>query len=744
MIIEGTLEDIVFRNEENGYTVAMFSHGDEFSTIVGTFLSISVGMMMRLSGSISTNKRYGEQFVVDSFEIVYPNSVMGIKKYLSSGLIKGIGEVTASAIVEKFKEQTFDIIEFSPSRLSEVKGISKQKAENIQNAFSELKKFQQTVIFLQKYNISTNMAMKIFAVYQDKTINTISNNPYCLVEDVDGIGFSTADKIAANMGIERSSEFRVRAAFLHILNENSDKNGNTYTIKQMLFENVATLLNLNKKDFEDVFNNVLDTLKLDKIIKNFFDDGQDIVMLTKYYFMENQVAQKLALLNLCAKIEDRDVSGEIEAFEKTNKIAFDQNQKNAISSSIKNGVSIITGGPGTGKTTIIKCILQILKQSKQKVMLMAPTGRASKRLSESTNETAKTIHRALEVDFMGDRRVFVHNENKQLDATCVIVDEFSMVDIALCGSLLKALPRDCKLILVGDKDQLPSVGAGNVLADILQSEVINVCYLQKIFRQDEKSKIVENAHLINNAEMPILDNSSSDFFFEQKENLVDIKNTISALVTTRIASFKKIEPSKIQVLAPLKAGVCGTINLNETLQQQINPAQGGKFEIMVGTVCFREGDKVMQTCNNYDLVWTKQDQYFVENGAGVFNGDIGYILNINRSNGEVKVLFEDGRLCVYPRSELSQLSLAYAITIHKSQGSEFDVVVIPIIAGTRMILTKNLIYTAVTRAKKMVVLVGERKNLSVMVRNTYTVQRWTRLKKFLIVANQNARELYVQ
>ena len=631
MILEGTLEEIIFRNDSNGYTVAMLSHGDEYTTVVGKFLSVNVGENVRLNGKFVTNNKYGEQFSFDSSEVIYPSSINGIKKYLSSGLIKGVGPVTAEAIVDKFKENTFDIIEFSPQKLSQVKGISTKKAQAIGEAFGELKKIQNTVMFLQNYNITTNMALKIYGFYQEKTVELVKENPYRLVEDIDGIGFSTADKIAQNMGVSRDSAFRMRAGFLHILNENSEKNGNTYIPKEMLLKNLAELLELDQEKYEGEFNIVLDNLTLDKVVTTFYKKPYQVVMLTKFYFVESAVAQKLALLSVSASQND------IEYFEKINDIKFDKSQKDAILCSIKNGVSLITGGPGTGKTTIIKCIMTILRQQKNKVMLLAPTGRAAKRLSESTGEEAKTIHRGLEVDFRNEQSRFVHNETNLLDTNAVIVDEVSMVDVLLMNSLLKALPRDCKLILVGDKDQLPSVGAGNVLDDIIKSEIIPVSYLTKIFRQDENSLIIYNAHLINDGEMPKLDNSSNDFFFDQKVELYDIKDTIVDMVTKRIPKFTNLETSKIQVLAPLKAGVCGIENLNKSLQSVINPSSITKIEEVVGSQIFREGDKVMQMSNNYDLTWIKRDGVLYEEGAGVFNGDIGYIYKIDRLTGETTV-----------------------------------------------------------------------------------------------------------
>lgn len=746
MELQGIIEEIIFRNEDNGYTVAVLSHNengfDEYTTIVGTLSDAKVGQCYKLNGKI-VNSKYGEQFAFSTAEVIYPNTLSGIKKYLSSGLIKGVGPVTAGLIVNEFKKDTLTVIEYCPEKLAKIRGISIKKAIAISEAFNEIKKMQNSVMFLQSYNISTNMAIKIFNNYGDKTIEYVKSNPYRLVEDVDGIGFLTADNIAKSMGIASNSQFRIRAGIIHTITDNCEKNGNTFVYKKQLLEAVSTLLGLNLESNSDKIVEVLDDMGYDKTISMFMSkNGQEIVMLSRMYFTESSVAQKLSLLNLTASSNNSDYSTAIAFFEKLNNITFDEQQRNAIDVSLKSGVSVITGGPGTGKTTIIKCILNILEQNNNKVMLLAPTGRASKRLSESTGREAKTIHRGLELNFRGGGSTFVYNEQNPLNVDAVVVDEVSMVDVLLMNSLLKALPSDCKLILVGDKDQLPSVGAGNVLGDILDSGIIKVSYLTKIFRQDEKSLIVSNAHLINDGEMPCIDNSSRDFFFESHEDSVEIKDAIINLVTSRLPNFAKIDASKIQVLAPLKAGASGTINLNMSLQEKINPLVRGKQELVVGKTIFREGDKVMQTVNNYDLIWTKQNGLLSEEGSGVFNGDIGYITKIHQGSGETEVVFEDGRVCNYERTDIGELSLAYAITIHKSQGSEFDVVVIPIISGPSIILTRNLIYTAITRAKKMVVLVGSKKYLRRMISNNYTVVRQTMLKDFLLESSEKLKLLY--
>ena len=744
MQIEGPLEGVIFRNEQNGYTVFFFFYNSTPVTCVGKLARANEGENLLLDGEWVNNAKYGNQFAFSSYEVVLPKSLAGIERYLASGLIKGVGPVTAKNIVDRFKEDTFDIIEMSPASLAEVKNISMKKALEIGEKFKELKKLQNAVMFLQSYNITTNMAIKIYDVYGSKTIDIVKNNPYRLVEDVDGIGFLTADRIAKSIGIPFDSEFRVRAGILHALNQAVEKTGNTYMPKTLLLNQAEAILELSQEGRESLYDDALSGLTLDKTVIIMWHDGHEIVVPSKYYFYESTVAQKLALLNTATITKKQDVDDEIKNFEERNHIVFHDEQKEAIKNAINSGVSVITGGPGTGKTTIIKCIIEIIKQNKQMFMLLAPTGRASKRMGDATGEEAKTIHRALEVA-SGDLATisrFVYNENNTFKTDVVIVDEVSMVDVALMNHLCKALPRDCKLILVGDKDQLPSVAPGNVLDDIIKSGIIKVTMLTKIYRQSDDSLIITNAHLINSGKMPLINNSSKDFFFEEKSELNEIKNSIVDMVTRRLPKFTGLESGQIQVLAPLKAGVCGIDNLNKCLQESINPPSIKKMELVVGNTIFRVGDKVMQTTNNYNLVWKKMNGFVEEEGEGVFNGDIGNIELIDFQTGEMVVDFEDGRRCLYPRTEVSQLSLAYAITIHKSQGSEFDVVIIPAIAGPAMILTRNLIYTAVTRAKKMVVIVGEQKNLKRMVSNNYTVQRFTLLKELLITSNKKIKELF--
>lgn len=725
MTLKGIVEEIIYRNTDNGYTVAVINCNDENITAVGKFPQVSQGECVELEGSFTKHNRYGEQFNASKVKIAKPTTKEGIVKYLSSGLIKGVGPVTALSIVSKFGEDTLDIIEFNPQRLTEVRGISERKANEIAEAFNEIRKMQNAVMLMQDYDISTNLAVKIYNTYFDKTELILKENPYKLCEDVDGIGFFTADRIAKKMGISEFSEFRFRAGVLHALKTACDQTGNTYVTKANLESDVCELLKISVETINA--NNVLNRLVLDSLIKIFELNGEEVVVLTKYFNTEKIVGYTLNLFNEIYKNTNLDVTDSINFYEQLNKIKMHQNQRDAVSLAINSGVSVITGGPGTGKTTIVKCMLQIFKSLHKSVKLLAPTGRAAKRLSESTGEDASTIHRALVVDFLGGD--FLYNQNNKLPFDVVIVDEVSMVDIQLMFYLTRALKKGTQLVLVGDKDQLPSVGAGNVLADIINSGVISVCELTHIYRQDKDSLIVSNAHLINDCKMPMLNNKSKDFFFEEKTEPSAMLNSVVNLTCTRLPKYLNIDSSKIQVLAPMKSGVCGVDNLNKELQDKLNPASLKKPELETEKTIYRLGDRVMQITNNYEREWIKDTR---EQGAGVFNGDIGVIDHIEPNTFETTVLFEDGRYAKYNKKDLAELVLSYAITIHKSQGSEFDVVIIPVVAGAPMLLTKNLLYTAVTRAKRMVVLVGTKQNIFRMVKNKSTLTRNTLLKNFLI------------
>ena len=722
--IKGMIEEVIFRNDETNYTVVLVDVNKEFITATGKFPVINEGEWVELDGKFVLNQKYGEQFAVTSVKLSPPNTLDGIVRYLSSGLISGVGPVTAMNIVNKFGEATLDIINYNPERLAECKNVSKKKAEEIAKAYAEVHQMQNAVMIMQSYHISTNLAIKIYNQYGEGTEDILKNNPYKMVEDIDGVGFFTADKIALSMGVPPDSDFRVRAGVLHVLKENSDKNGNTYMLIPALKEGVYSLLSI--PDLDTRIDKIINKLTLDNYIKKLAINDVDVVALSQYYKIEKVLADSLLLLNADTEGTNIDVSGDISLYEQINHINMHEHQKMAVNLAINNGVTVITGGPGTGKTTIIKCILQIFRNLGKKVKLMAPTGRAAKRLSESTGEDASTIHRALEMTG-GDESRFLFNSTQKLNYDVIIVDEVSMVDSQLMYFLVRAIKRGSRLILVGDKDQLQSVGAGNVLGDILESGCFATMCLTQIYRQSEDSLIIVNAHAINQGKMPELSNKSKDFFFDKKESPEDTLTSIINMCTTRIPNYLNIDSSKVQVLAPMKSGVVGIDNINKCLQDKINPSSLKKFELETDKCIYRTGDRIMQISNNYERVWTKDGVQ----SAGVFNGDIGNIIEIDMSTNEVVVEFEDGRVSRYLKADLDELTLSYAITIHKSQGSEFDVVIIPVVSGPPMLLTRNLLYTAVTRAKKMVVLIGTKQCIARMVHNNYTKVRYTMLKYFL-------------
>ncbi|MBE5735477.1 MAG: ATP-dependent RecD-like DNA helicase [Clostridiales bacterium] len=725
MKLNGIVQEIIYRNAENNYTVCVLDADGDAVTAVGKFPNITEGECVEVEGVFTKHARFGEQFSVKNVKITPPSTLEGIVKYLSSGLIRGVGPVTASSIVEKFGKDTLEVMEFTPERLAEVRGISKNKALEIAEQFSAVKKMQHTVIFLQERGFSTNLAIKIFGRYGERTRDLITENPYRLVEDIEGIGFYTADKIAQSMGIEKDSEFRLRAGILHILKDNSDRGGHTYIHLENLVSDLVALL---KQDIsQDVVANIVQKLTLDGVTKFFQEQDVQCVALSKFYNMEKSIACTLQLLDSCVDKAGLDIEDEIKMYELLNNIKMHDNQKEAVRVAVNNGVSVITGGPGTGKTTIVKCILQIYKSLRKRVQLCAPTGRASKRLSESTGTEAMTIHRLLELDYTNVNMFFYNNMNK-LPYDVIIIDEVSMVDVQLMYYLTRALRQGTQLILVGDKDQLASVGCGNVLADILASNQFATACLTQIYRQSGDSLIITNAHAINNGKMPIINNQSKDFFFSEQDDGDKVLSTIVSMCTTRIPAYLNIDTSRIQVLAPMKAGVIGIDNINEKLQEKLNPSSLDKVEIQLDKCIFRSGDRIMQISNNYERSWKKSTG---EIGSGVFNGDIGEIYDIDINTHQVTVDFEDGRRSVYTKAELSELVLSYAITIHKSQGSEFDAVVIPVLSGPPMLLTKNLLYTAVTRAKKMVVLVGTKQCIGRMVHNNHTQVRYTMLRSFL-------------
>lgn len=742
MKIKGTVEQIVFCNAENGYTVVELEVDGCQVTAVGTLPVLTCGEVLSLEGKYIMHPKFGTQFEISSYAFDTPDSLDGIVKYLSSGLIKGVGEKTAEKIVKHFGKDTLNVIEKDPDKLAEIKGISKTKAIEIYNGYCELKKMQRQIMFLQSYGITVNLAIKIYNVYKDSTEDVVSNNPYKLIDDIDGVGFATADRIANSLGIAKDSVFRIRAGVVYTLKESGEKQGNTFLHIDELKSKVISLLGIDTATLEKSFDEVLSSLQLDLYINLLFIAGRQVVALSKYLNIEKSVASRLVKLKNEVYAIEQDFDTLVDSFEKGNKLKFHESQRQAIVNASKSGVTVITGGPGTGKTTIVKCICQLFRLHGMKVVLAAPTGRASKRLTESTGQNAQTIHRLLGCEFAGGKVRFFYNEHNTLDADVLIVDETSMVDCVVFNSLLKALRKGCRVVLVGDKDQLPSVGAGNVLGDIIASGLFEINYLTHIYRQASDSLIISNAHLINQGKMPVFNNKSQDFFHLNTADQSETANQVVSLVTTRLPNYTKTDMRDIQVLSPMKSGFAGVENLNKLLQQQINPPQKGKGQIVAGNVTFRVGDKVMQTQNDYEIEWMKKNNGVVEFGQGVFNGDIGYVTQVNNIEGFVEVTFEDGRITQYSYAEVSSLMLAYAITVHKSQGSEFDVVVIPLYGGAPTILNKNLLYTAVTRAKKYVVLVGSKKYISMMIHNNFIITRNTMLKHFLTKEQAKYDSLY--
>lgn len=731
MKIVGNVENTVFRNVDNGYSVINLSYNNKKLTVVGNLPEVYEGQTLELEGNFVVNKKFGEQFQVTEGRVVEPTTLPAIEKYLASGLIYGVGPVTAKKIVEEFGQDTLTIMEFNPIKLSKVKGISRQKAIEISNAYNEMKEMQNVIMFLQTNQITTNMAIKIYNIYKEKTIEIVKSNPYQLVEDVDGIGFTTADKIAIKLGIDLYGENRIKAGLVYTLKTASEREGHTYLPKNTLVQNCIEILSFTDAEIS-LIEKCIDYLQIEGMVKNFNYHGEDVTVLTKYYYQEKYIARKLCKLSLNQFNEKFNFLDNLNLYQRIHNIQLNGEQTDAVLASLNKGVSIITGGPGTGKTTIVRCILEMFKQLNNKVLLCAPTGRASKRLAETSGIEAKTIHRALEMNPTEGEGFFHRNENNPLDADIVIIDEVSMVDVTLLYHLAKALKSTARLILVGDKDQLPSVGAGNVLRDLIESKKIHTTQLVNIYRQGNDSLIITNAHLINSGKMPVIDNTSRDFFYENGNDLAKNSETIVDLVTTRLPNYFGYKPEKIQVLAPMKAGPCGIDNLNKRLQMTINPYYQG-VELSTDFTKFHVNDKVMQIQNNYEMEFVKYESNgATQTGTGVFNGDIGYISRIDPDTHEVTIRFDDGKICRYAQTDLYQITLAYAITIHKSQGSEFDCVVIPLVPGAPIIITRNLLYTAITRAKKTVVLVGSKQILARMIHNNYTAKRFTLLKDFIV------------
>ncbi len=742
--IEGPVESIIYKNEENGYIVfSIYSeeYGDIFSeaeiTCVGYVANLNVGENIILTGTVINHSSYGKQFKVDTYEKSIPKTEKGIEKYLASGAIKGIGKTIAQRIVSKFGIDTLEIIERNPEKLSQIKGVSIKKAMEIGEIFAEQEGLRKAIIYLQDYGISTVFAMKIYKHFKEHTMRIIETNPYRLADEMFGVGFKLVDNIADKIGIVKESEYRIKAGIKYILNQSANSFGNVYLPESILIQESKNILNVS----EDILLYNLSNLNMERQICIEKTDLGNIVFLNSYYYAESYVAKKILQLAK-NKIEYEKIYDTwIENIERENNIKLANNQKQAVKEAMINGVLVITGGPGTGKTTTINSIISMFKNEGYEIELCAPTGRAAKRMSEATGLEAQTIHRLLGINFLETdkkRQSFEKDEEMPIEADVIIVDECSMIDILLMNGLLKAIANGTRLILVGDVDQLPSVGAGNVLKDIINSGCIKVVRLNEIFRQARESAIVTNAHRINDGKYPVLNEVNKDFFFLRRYNMDELNNTIVELITKRLPKFLNITDLRaIQVLCPMKKSPVGVENLNNILQSAINPPNDNKNEKEFKNFIFREGDKVMQIKNNYSIVWKIiKDNIYIDEGMGIFNGDEGIISKIDNKNEFIEVVFDDCKYIKYDFTNLDELSLSYAITIHKSQGSEYKAIIMPIHSGTPMLLTRNLLYTGVTRAKDLAVIVGVEETLNKMVDNNREVSRYTYLKNRMINLSQ--------
>lgn len=723
--LAGYVEHIIYRNADNGYTVLNLVSGEDEITCVGIFSAIAEGENIEAQGEYTEHPTYGQQFKVTSFEEKAPEDEEAIERYLGSGAIKGIGLAMAARIVRRFKEDTFRIIEEEPERLAEIKGISNRKAMEIASQVNEKRDLRQAMIFLQQYGITMNLAVKVYQAYGQDVYGIIRENPYRLADDIDGVGFRTADEIAARVGIRMDSDFRVRSGILYTLLQASGE-GHTYLPETELTPRASKLLNVTAEQVEKRYMDLAIERKI--ILKQMEDQTQ--IYAASFYYMEANTATMLKRLNVSYDVSDAEIEQRIRGIEKKSGMTLDEHQVTAVKEAVRNGLLVITGGPGTGKTTTINTIIRYFELEGLEIFLAAPTGRAAKRMSETTGFEARTVHRMLELNGGAEGSGgFERDESNPLEADVIIVDEMSMVDISLMYSLLKAISVGTRLILVGDVNQLPSVGPGSVLRDIIQSHACNVVMLTKIFRQASTSDIIVNAHKINHGEEVILDNKSMDFFFLKRYDADVIINVVLQLIKQKLPKFVDATPYDIQVLTPMRKGLLGVERLNGILQRYMNPPANDKVEKEYGSTVFREGDKVMQTKNNYQLAWEIRTKFglTVDKGLGIFNGDMGIIRQINDFAEQMIIEFDEGRMVEYPYKLLDELELAYAITIHKSQGSEYPAVVIPLLGGPMMLMNRNLLYTAVTRARKCVTLVGNEVTFQQMIRNTSQQKRYSGL-----------------
>ncbi len=725
--VNGYVEKIKFRNEENGYSILSVNSDGEEYVLVGTFPYISEGDFIEASGRSVEHPVYGDQIQVETYELKAPEDSASMERYLGSGAVKGVGTALAARIVRRFKADTFRIIEEEPERLAEVKGISEKMAMSISEQMEAKKDLRQAMMFLQEYGISMNLALKIYNEYGPRLYGIIKENPYKLADDIQGVGFKMADEIAQRVGIFTDSDFRIRSGIFYTLLQ-SVANGHTYLPKEELFAGASELLHVAPESME---KHLVDLQMEKKIVVK----GQEIYA-AQYYYMELNAARMLHDLNLRGSEPEGEIRKKLERICAEEQIEPDELQIQAVIEAVNSGLLIITGGPGTGKTTTINTIIRYFEQEEMEILLAAPTGRAAKRMTEATGYEARTVHRLLELTGIPDDTGsssgmhFERNEENPLDADAIIIDETSMVDIYLMHALLRAVNPGTRLILVGDVNQLPSVGPGNVLRDLIASGCFNVVRLTRIFRQAAESDIIVNAHRINGGEQIPLGKPSRDFLFIRRENPDAIISAMITLIREKLPGYVHADPFEIQIMTPMRKGALGVERLNSILQEYLNPKSPDKAERESGGVIYRVGDKVMQIKNNYQIEWEIRNRYGipVDGGTGVFNGDIGRIRSINTFAEHLTVEFDEGKMVDYSFRQLEELELAYAITIHKSQGSEYPAVVVPVHSGPRMLMTRNLIYTAVTRARSCVCLVGIPETFQAMVNNEMEQRRYTGLK----------------
>lgn len=725
--VTGYVEHIVFRNEENGYTVFHLENEDGEVTCVGNLNFITEGEMLELEGEYVNHSVYGNQLKVSAYRVKEPEDLVSIERYLGSGAIKGIGQTMASRIVKKFREDTFRIIEEEPERLAEIKGISERKAMEIASQMEEKKDMRKSMIYLQKYGISTKLAAKIYQRYGMKVHQILEENPYRLADDIEGVGFRTADEIAARIGIHTDSDYRIRSGLFYILQQ-AVAEGHIYLPEELLLRRAKVLLGI---EIEDIEKYIMDLCMERKTVMK-EKDGKVIVYPAHYYYMELNTAKMLNDLDIDCQMPEDMMEKRLRAVEEKEKIELDPLQHKAVIESIKHGLLILTGGPGTGKTTTINTMIQFFESEGLSILLAAPTGRAAKRMTEATGYEAQTIHRLLEVNGNPEEEStggFLRNRENPLEADVIIIDEMSMVDLNLMHALLSAVVQGTRLILVGDVDQLPSVGPGSVLKDIISSERFHVVTLTKIFRQAGESDIIMNAHKINAGEPVELNKKSRDFFFVKCDEADTIIGGIIALIQRKLPQYVQAHPNEIQVMTPTRKGLLGVERMNVILQKYLNPADEKKTEREINGRMFREGDKVMQIKNNYQLEWEICTRFglTVDKGMGVFNGDMGVISEINEYKETVEVEYDEGRKVKYGFDMVDELELAYAITVHKSQGSEYPAVILPLLPGPKLLYNRNLLYTAVTRAKKCLTIIGSDTTFQEMIRNKSEQERYTSL-----------------